>query len=74
VKPRKERTPRLPVKAPAFMPSRALLLFVNRAKLIGDRSVPQMPAPYLLHPDEAEVVEAIRRGRRAHPYSGSMAA
>lgn len=43
-------------------------------QVVGMKAEPPTPRPYLLHPDEIAVVEAIRRGRRQHPYPGTKAA
>jgi hypothetical protein len=42
--------------------------------VVGHSADPSTPKPYLLHPDEIVAIEAMRRGRRAHPYPGTRAA
>ena len=43
-------------------------------RVIGIPAERPTPHGYLLHPDEIIAVEAMRRGRRSHPYSGNKAA
>lgn len=37
-------------------------------QVVGHPADAPTPKPYLLHPDEIAAVEAMRRGRRSHPY------